>query len=853
MKKFVDSGEHFVLSSFQIKRIPMLQKETLPEVSPAQTLFEDACYLSSEGTGQTAIELLRIAGPRRGKEIQHIVTLRTHAPAEGECVLRQEALIRGMLSLLHRAGYLVEEIAYEEYRQACKKVPDQAVWAMKKQTLHDHGIHGEYVSVPVLESVDWKSIYAVLDGSGCCMCVQIIPSLLSEAERKTVLRHHAACAQAADGVVPNLRDPSAVPAEKRWQYYLDRAVKPAADVTFFLSGEPVNTALAVARVRQALGEVPLESFPVEGHRNISVYNQPWKLAALTKRHHPAEFGKWSTEEAALLFQFPYQDDYFVGIRENPFSLTPETALLPESMTDPKSPGLCLGVSVFSGQKIFLPYDQFLLHTAAMGKSGAGKTTFLKQLLKQFHRAKIPVLILEPVKREYRDVVAGFSGGKIFTVEKPVVPLLLNPFQVPGGVTLGEYRSCLLSVFKAAFSLPDPLPALFEKAISEAYTQYGWTDRNQSSDQGIRLFDMADFIRVFKRVIAASSYSGEVKGNMMSGGAFRLQSLIERCPRTFDTLHSTDVRDLLDGCAVIEMGNLEPEQKALVTALSLISILTYVRATRESNHELRNIILIDEVHALLGQGEGVTQEEKSLNNTMAQLLINIITEMRAYGVGVIFSDQSPSRVGGCMLDNVDNLFSFRLSGEEAELLRSHMGASDSLSSCLPRIAAGEFFLKNQHLRDPLAIRAEYDPKEAQSPHPSDAQIAAAQRGYLAAHAKEYCPFSQCGSAGCRFCSVAIREEAHKYAVQIYTERQSHLQSPDKIAAHILKIPEVMSARLGDSFGKNRDKLCLCIAVHLLRLCSLEKGITLSDSAVSKLLRHMQAEKKSLSGGEGNELS
>lgn len=171
----------------------------------------------------------------------------------------------------------------------------------------------------------------------------------------------------------------------------------------------------------------------------------------------------------------------------------------------------------------------------------------------------------------------------------------------------------------------------------------------SDDDNVSVFDMADFVRIFKRVIARASYSNEVKGNMMSGGAFRLQSLIERCPRTFDTIHSTSVEELLNSCAVLELGSLEPEQKSPVSALTLISMLAYLKSTRKSEHYLRNIILLDEAHALLNQGEGTTHEEKALNSTMTQLMINVITEIRAYGVGVIFSDQSPCVLEGeCLI-------------------------------------------------------------------------------------------------------------------------------------------------------------------------------------------------------------
>lgn len=54
----------------------------------------------------------------------------------------------------------------------------------------------------------------------------------------------------------------------------------------------------------------------------------------------------------------------------------------------------------------------MLHTAVVVKSGVGKTTLLKQMIVQFHGCNIPVLIMEPVKREYRDMIVGMKNSKI---------------------------------------------------------------------------------------------------------------------------------------------------------------------------------------------------------------------------------------------------------------------------------------------------------------------------------------------------------------------------------------------------------------------------------------------------------
>lgn len=841
MKKFYEGGEYFVLSSYRIKAVPIAEDSKVG-IELAKTICEDACYLSAAGNGQTSIEILRIAGGRTGSRIHHLLTIRTHDSSEQDCVVRQEALEEGVLSLLHHAGFTTEEMSFDGYRQHLSEMEADSVWALRKQDTQEYGVQGTYKSPSVVENVAWKKIYSAMDGSGCGLCIQIIPALLSDSECRLIAKSTAQCSQAVDGVMPNMRDSLATAPAERWKYYAQEVSHPFAEVNIMVVGTVTRSALITARIRQSIQGADFRTIAVSEYCKYSIYNQPWKISHTLRKADAASLYKWTSGEVSQIFQLPTQSDFFIGVERNAFSLMPEVDLLPKQLISGGSQSLTLGKSIFSSQKVFVPLEQLLLHTAVMGKSGVGKTTLLKKLIVQFQSCNIPVLILEPVKREYRDLVTNRKNSRVFTVERPVTPLLINPFYVPKDVPLGEYRSSLLSAFKAAFSLPDPLPALFEKAISEAYTLHGWTDVNTSTDGNVSIFDMADFVRIFKRVIARSSYSNEVKGNMMSGGTFRLQSLIERCPRTFDTIHSTSVEDLLNGCAVLEMGSLEPEQKSLVSALTLIGILAYLKSTRKSDHHLRNIILIDEAHALLDQGEGSTQEEKALNSTMTQLMINVITEIRAYGVGVIFSDQSPSRVGGRMLDNVDNIISFRLSGEEANMLREHTGADANLCDVLPLMSSGEFVLKNRFLRSALPVRMEYMPDEDQPHHVSDEHIVKAQAEYLTSHAKDYRPFAFCEGAGCDYCTVAIREEANMYAEQIFAERQHKLSTPEEIAAHIIRIPSVLSLRINDEDATIFRKRCRCIAVHLLRKCSIENGVSFGLQAVTKLLTDVNKQGK-----------
>lgn len=56
MKKFFDGGEYFALTSYRIKAVPISDDNEV-SLTLAKTICEDACYLSSAGNGQTAIEI----------------------------------------------------------------------------------------------------------------------------------------------------------------------------------------------------------------------------------------------------------------------------------------------------------------------------------------------------------------------------------------------------------------------------------------------------------------------------------------------------------------------------------------------------------------------------------------------------------------------------------------------------------------------------------------------------------------------------------------------------------------------------------------------------------------------------
>ena len=88
----------------------------------------------------------------------------------------------------------------------------------------------------------------------------------------------------------------------------------------------------------------------------------------------------------------------------------------------------------------------------------------------------------------------------------------------------------------------------------------------------------------------------------------------------------------------------------------------------------------------------------------------------------------------------------------------------------------------------------------------------------------------------------------FAEQIFAERQLKLSTPEEVAAHIVRIPTVLSFRINAENADMFRKKCGCTAVHLLRKCSMENDISFGAQAATKLLVDMNKQGKD---GNSNE--
>lgn len=491
----------------------------------------------------------------------------------------------------------------------------------------------------------------------------------------------------------------------------------------------------------------------------------------------------------------------------------------------------------------IPLNQFTKHGLIVGMPGSGKTNFSLGLLLQFWRDfKIPFLAIEPTKTEYRSLIDAIPELQIFTPGKNAIsPFVINPFIPPKGVTVESYTPSLAAAFKASFSMPNPLPDIFLGAINDCYTEYGWKKNSTVDDPDIELFGMYEFIRVFKRNIEHSNYKGESKANIESAGIVRLVSLIEQNSNIYDTIHTIPIDDLLTHPTVLELNAINnKEQKSLVMALMLILFCVYTKNNVSGDGKLKNVLLIDEAHVLLGHGSSSSGDGADSQGSTVETLEDLIKEIRSYGTSIIIADQSPTSVGKEIVANTDVKIMFKLvEKDNKDAVRTATNMSELNYELLGRLGVGEALLHFGKLDNHLQIGTynvhdKADIRDVILDKELDGKI-----HYWDAHQSLLMAHRECKyNCHCKdYCDQELRTNADFVATKLINEKLYGIESKEDFLKYLVLMNADVKA-IADKFASIHftKKFLNCTKIKFLRKAMIKRDFGISNEEYEEILRH-----------------
>ena len=577
---------------------------------------------------------------------------------------------------------------------------------------------------------------------------------------------------------------------------------------------------------------------------------PWNYltailsAANAAENVPMQFKRlmyvFSTAEIRAFFHFPIDDGQVRGIPVNRNAVTRETFAKNVINGDNINLGHLIGTGSQRAE-IGTGLKNFSRHALVVGMPGTGKTTFSVNILLQFYKRGIPFLAIEPTKSEYRALIDAIPGLQVFTPGKnDVVPFIMNPFLPPEGITLEVFKPSLVSAFKAAFSMPNPLDILFARAIDNCYTEHGWRNYSRTGDPETHPFGIQEFIRSFKSVIQTSDYSKETKGNMESAGVFRLTDLIVKGGNIYDTEKGIPLKDLLRKPTVIELNAIgDREQKALLMALLLINIVLFTKNNQAGDGNLKNILLIDEAHVLLGNSaKSLSEGSASAGTSTVQAIQDMIVEIRSYGTGIIIADQSPEKVTHEVVGNTDVKVAFRLEDtNDRRLIKNNTNMSDSAERNLAMLNTGEAYVYFRGLKTPILVMTE-DIREKEGIRLVVQDDELRNRvDYWKGRQQLLKPYSECDACSvCCQCDFRLRDDARYYAEKYFAKDKPAIRDKEALVKYAASMYKRIPVENSSYQRKGLQQLVYCSCIKYLRKAMLDTTVILSEGDITKVLQY-----------------
>lgn len=361
-----------------------------------------------------------------------------------------------------------------------------------------------------------------------------------------------------------------------------------------------------------------------------------------------------------------------------------------------------------------PLDLLNKHAFISGVPGSGKTYTMLHLVTELHKNKIPFLVMEPAKKEYRAIFNYGNEMADVNLFSPHMnskfPLQVNPFEFPKKISLCEHINVLMKVFSSTFDVAGSVYSILDKSISAAYEQKGWDDYD-INDGEKEYPSLMDVYKLCVKFVNETDYESDIKGNIKSFIEIRLEGLMKRdAGEVFNTDTSTmRPEEWLSGSNIVEMEDMGEQNRNFLTLL----LCNYIRedlkvkkmgTSDEQSDKPNHVIFIEEAHNLIAD---TTEQPGELVNpkiSATKFIVDMLAEVRALKESIVIADQLPSSMAQEVMKNTGLKIALRMTAkDERDYIGGTISASPVQVDNLSRFEKGKSLVFFESLEKPLEIQ------------------------------------------------------------------------------------------------------------------------------------------------------
>ena len=317
-------------------------------------------------------------------------------------------------------------------------------------------------------------------------------------------------------------------------------------------------------------------------------------------------------------------------------------------------------------------EDVLRNILIAGQAGSGKTNLNFLMMRQL-RGHVPFWIFDFAKREYR-ALARVNDILVIRPEE----LRFNILRPPTGVSPKEWLATFCSAFSESFSLMTGSEGFLYTEASKLFKIFGvW----EGSDTYPTINDLLAFLEHNNYGYRTKEHGyWEVCVNRLRNMSRSLGAMVD-CDKDF-------MPSLIGQNIVFEMAGLPEEMKTFLANLVLLWMFTYrISYANEKTDNFVLAVFIDEASRLFD-----IKREKRVEQPIPYIDM-LAKQMRATGIGLIVSDQEPSRLAYSIKANAGIRICFSLaSGWDIMDMATSLDLSDKERSVLKNLGIGVAVVK-----------------------------------------------------------------------------------------------------------------------------------------------------------------
>lgn len=403
--------------------------------------------------------------------------------------------------------------------------------------------------------------------------------------------------------------------------------------------------------------------------------------------------------------------------------SPNFSLTPQSIQDAHLT-MEIGNLVYSGSrsniKVSLPIDTLSRHALVCGVNGSGKTNTVLSILDGFAKANRPFFVIEPAKTEYVDWAIKYNEQtkdptrkiKIFIpgcekyAKADFIPskLRLNPFEVislpKSELRVLSHIDRLKSTFASAFPMQDILPVIVEHLLYELYTEkHPMLDKEDTLYMKRGFPTLATVDRKFiDELMSNIGYARENTQNISAALRTRFKSLTYGWKGEMlnnPQLTGMSWGELFGSPVIVNLSYAGDDQdRAFIMSLLLQFLYEYRIAESEAGkisfeaNECRHLVVVEEAHRVMARCDN---PDSPLYKS-AQMFSNFLSEVRAYGQGMMVVDQVPTRLIEDAIKNTNVKIIHKLvASDDSQKIAECIGLTTEQQKVIAKLSVGQAVL------------------------------------------------------------------------------------------------------------------------------------------------------------------